>query len=70
MKPVLVAQDEAIMMEPLRDWLADSGYQIETAKKREEALTAELGSWDKEGKVIAEQVINRFPVLFPYFSKG
>ena len=44
MKPILVVEDEAIMRESLRDWLTDSGYQVETAKEGEEAL-----------KIIAEQ---------------
>jgi len=44
MKPVLIVEDEAIMRESLRDWLTDSGYQVETAQDGEEAL-----------KTIAEQ---------------
>jgi len=44
MKPILIVDDEAIMRESLRDWLTDSGYQVETAKDGEEAL-----------KTIAEQ---------------
>ncbi len=38
MKPVLIVEDEAIMRESLRDWLTDSGYQVETAEEGEEAL--------------------------------
>jgi len=30
---------------------------------------AELSSWDDQGRVIAAQIINRFPHLFPYFIK-
>jgi len=44
MKPILVVDDEAVMRESLRDWLTDSGYQVETAEDGEEAL-----------KTIAEQ---------------
>jgi len=44
MKPILVVEDEVIMRESLRDWLTDSGYQVETAEEGEEAL-----------KTIAEQ---------------
>ena len=44
MKPILIVEDEAIMRESLRDWLTDSGYQVETAEEGEEAL-----------KTIAEQ---------------
>jgi len=38
MKPILIVEDEAIMRESLRDWLTDSGYQVETAVEGEEAL--------------------------------
>jgi len=38
MKPVLIVEDEAIMRESLRDWLKDSGYDVETAEEGEEAL--------------------------------
>ncbi|MFC2004908.1 response regulator [Chloroflexota bacterium] len=38
MKPILIVEDEAIMRESLRDWLTDSGYQVETAENGEEAL--------------------------------
>jgi len=38
MKPILIVEDEAIMRESLRDWLTDSGYQVETAEEGEEAL--------------------------------
>jgi len=38
MKPILIVEDEAIMRESLRDWLTDSGYQVETADEGEEAL--------------------------------
>ena len=68
-KPILVAEDEAITRESLRDWLTDVGYQVETAEEEGLALRAELSSWDEEGRVIAEQIITRFPHLFPYFSK-
>jgi len=44
MKPILIVEDEASMRESLRDWLTDSGYQVETAEEGEEAL-----------KTIAEQ---------------
>jgi len=44
MKPILVVEDEAIMRESLRDWLTESGYQVETIDQGEEAL-----------KTIAEQ---------------
>lgn len=36
--PILVVEDEAIMRESLRDWLADAGYQVETAEEGEKAL--------------------------------
>ena len=68
MKPVLVVEDEAILGESVRDWLTDAGYQVKTAGEEGLALRDELNSWDKEGRVIAEQVITRFPLLFPYFS--
>jgi len=38
MKPILIVEDEAIMRESLRDWLTDSGYQVETAEEGEKAL--------------------------------
>jgi|GEM_PF-250291 len=38
MKPILVVEDEAIMRESLRDWLTESGYQVETAEEGDEAL--------------------------------
>jgi DNA-binding response OmpR family regulator len=44
MKPILIAEDETILRESLRDWLTDNGYQVETAGDGEEAL-----------KTIAEQ---------------
>ena len=44
MKPILVVEDETIMRESLRDWLTESGYQVETTEQGEEAL-----------KTIAEQ---------------
>ena len=68
-KPILVAENEAIMRESPRDWLTDAGYQVETAGKGKLALRAELSSWDEEGRIIAEQIITCFPRLFPYFSK-
>ncbi len=67
-KPIPVVEDEAIMRESLRDWLTDAGYQVDTAGEGEKARRAELSSWDEEGKIIAEQIIARFPRLFPYFS--
>ena len=68
-KPILAAEDEDIMKELPRDWLTDFGYQMETPDEGELALRGELSSWDEEGRIIAEQIINRFPRLFPYFSK-
>lgn len=68
-KSILVVEDEAIMRESPRDWLTDFGYQVETAKEEELALRTELKSWDEEGRAIAEQIITRFPRLFPYFFK-
>ena len=44
MKRILTVEDEAVMRESLRDWLTDSGYQVETAEDGEEA-----------SKTIAEQ---------------
>jgi len=44
MKPILIVEDEAVMRESLRDWLTESGYQVETVEEGEEAL-----------KTIAEQ---------------
>ena len=44
MKPILIVEDETVMRESLRDWLTDSGYQVETAEDGEEA-----------SKTIAEQ---------------
>ena len=38
MKPILIVEDETVMRESLRDWLTDSGYQVETAEEGEEAL--------------------------------
>lgn len=69
-KPILVVEDEDTMGTSLRDWLIDDGFQVETIDEREKALEAELNSWDEEGKVIAKQVITRFPHLFPWFSKS
>jgi NADPH-dependent glutamate synthase beta subunit-like oxidoreductase/ActR/RegA family two-component response regulator/NAD-dependent dihydropyrimidine dehydrogenase PreA subunit len=40
MKPILVVDDEAIMRESLRDWLADDGYQVEIAEDGDAALAA------------------------------
>jgi NADH-quinone oxidoreductase subunit E len=37
-KPILLVEDEAIMRESLQDWLANSGYQVETAQEAAEAL--------------------------------
>ena len=66
---ILVAEDEAIVREPPQDWLKDFDHQTEIPDKGELALRAELNSWDEEGRAIAEQIITRFPHLFPYFSK-
>ena len=44
MKPILIVEDETVMRESLRDWLTESGYQVETAEEGDEAL-----------KTIAEQ---------------
>ncbi|MDP2916562.1 MAG: response regulator [Dehalococcoidia bacterium] len=38
MKPILIVEDETIMRESLRDWLKDSGYEVETAGEGETAL--------------------------------
>lgn len=38
MKPILIVEDEAIMRESLRDWLADGGYEVKTAEEGEQAL--------------------------------
>jgi hypothetical protein len=67
-KTIPVVEDEAILREFPRYWLIDAGYRVDTAGEGEKALRAELSSWDEEGRVIAEQIINRFPRLFPYFS--
>ena len=40
MKPVLVVDDEIIMRESLREWLTESGYQVEIAQQGQEALKA------------------------------
>jgi len=40
MKPILVVEDEVVMRESLRDWLTDSGYQVETVEEGEGALRA------------------------------
>jgi hypothetical protein len=66
-KPNLAAEDEAIVRKSPQDWLTDFGYQMESPDEGEPALRSELGSWDEEGRVIAEQVITRFPRLFPYY---
>jgi hypothetical protein len=68
-RPIPVVEHETTMAESPQDWLTELGYQFETAGEGELALRAELDSWDEEGRVIAEQIINRFPRLFPYFSK-
>jgi DNA-binding NtrC family response regulator len=39
-KPILVVEDESIMRESLRDWLAEAGYQVETAEEGKKALKA------------------------------
>jgi NADH-quinone oxidoreductase subunit E len=39
-KPILVVEDESIMRESLRDWLAEAGYHVETAEESEKALKA------------------------------
>ncbi|MBL7165058.1 MAG: response regulator [Dehalococcoidales bacterium] len=38
MKLILIVEDEDIMRESLKDWLKNSGYQVETAKEGGEAL--------------------------------
>jgi hypothetical protein len=68
-KMIPVAEDEYIIKEFPRDWLTDYGHQVNAAREEEPALRVELSSWDKEGRVIAEQIITRFPHLFPYFFK-
>jgi len=35
---ILVADDEAIVRESLRDWLTDAGYQVFTAENSPKAL--------------------------------
>lgn len=37
-KPILVVEDESIMRESLRDWLAEAGYRVETVAEGESAL--------------------------------
>jgi len=37
-KPILVVEDEAIMRESVRDWLADVGYQVKTVEDGKQAL--------------------------------
>ena len=37
-KPILLVEDEAVMRESVRDWLADVGYQVETVEDGEQAL--------------------------------
>jgi DNA-binding NtrC family response regulator len=37
-KAILIVEDETILRESLRDWLADGGYQVETAEEGEAAL--------------------------------
>lgn len=39
-KSILVVEDESIMRESLRDWLAEAGYHVETAEEGEKALKA------------------------------
>ncbi len=39
-KPILVVEDESIMRESLRDWLAEAGYHVETAEEADKALKA------------------------------
>ncbi|MDO8568758.1 MAG: response regulator [Dehalococcoidales bacterium] len=38
MKRILVVEDETIMRESLRDWLTNSGYEVDTAERGEQAL--------------------------------
>ncbi len=38
MNRVLIVEDETIMRESLRDWLTNSGYQVDTAEEGEQAL--------------------------------
>ena len=39
-KSILVVEDESIMRESLRDWLAEAGYHVETAEEADKALKA------------------------------
>jgi PleD family two-component response regulator len=38
-RPILIVEDEQIMRESLRDWLADGGCSVEMACNGEEALS-------------------------------
>ena len=63
MKPILIVEGKATMKEFL------SPVQVEIRPK---AITgeavAELNSWDKEGRLITEQIIRHFPYLFSYLK--
>ncbi len=37
-KRILIVDDEPIVLESIRDWLKDAGYQVATAETGEEAL--------------------------------
>ncbi|MDP2932447.1 MAG: response regulator [Chloroflexota bacterium] len=39
MRRVLIVEDEMALRESLRDWLADGGYEVETAEDGEKALS-------------------------------
>ncbi|MBE9469860.1 MAG: sigma-54-dependent Fis family transcriptional regulator [Chloroflexi bacterium] len=52
---ILVVDDEAIIRESLRDWLADAGYEVFTAENGSKAL--ELIEKEKLGIVIADLVM-------------
>ena len=65
MNTTLIVKNEAIMRQPL------GLVQREVKSKAvTDEVVDELNSWDEEGRAIAEQIINRFPYLFPYFSKN
>ena len=66
-KPVLVAEEEFFTREFRLDGTIDVGSRGGVVGEGEFALKAELDLWDEEGRVIAEQIITRFPRLFPYF---
>lgn len=73
-QPVLIVEDENIMRESLRDWLADSGYEVTTAEDGEQALQM-LGEQEfgvavldlklpgKDGVEVLKEATNRQPNL-------